>query len=105
MTIHMTARFQVQANALNECKATIREFVDYVKASEPQTLLYVSLQEKEDPTRFTHYFIFEDEAAREVHSNSNAVNKFTEALYPNLVQPVEFTEYNSFATSETGAEI
>jgi quinol monooxygenase YgiN len=84
---------------LEICKQTIQEFVDYIRANEPDTILYTSFQEKQSPTRFIHYFIFRDEAARETHSNSDAVNRFTSVLYPNLVAPVEFTEYNNFAST------
>ncbi len=100
MSIHMTARFEVQKDKLTHCEKTIEEFVSYVRENEPDTLLYTSLQDKENPTRFLHYFIFHDEIAREIHSNSAAVNRFTETLYSNLVAPVEFTEYNSFATTK-----
>ena len=100
MAIYMTARFEVQKDALEICKQTIQEFVDYVRANEPDTILYTSLQEKEDPIHFLHYFIFRDEKAREIHSKSDAVNRFTNALYPNLVAPVEFTEYVVFANTK-----
>jgi quinol monooxygenase YgiN len=99
MPIHMMARFEVQKEALEVCKAAIQEFVEYVRANEPGTILYTSLQEKENPTRFIHYFIFQDERSREIHSNSDAVNRFTSVLYPNLVAPVEFTEYSRFAST------
>lgn len=93
MSIYMTAKFEVQKDALEVCQQTIQEFVDYVRANEPNTVLYTSLQEKANPTHFVHYFIFRDENGRETHSNSDAVNRFTSVLYPNLVAPVEFTEY------------
>jgi quinol monooxygenase YgiN len=99
MPIHMTARFEVQGEALEVCKQAIQEFVDYVRANEPDTIRYTSLQEKENPRRFLHYFIFRDEKAREIHSSSDAVNRFTSVLYPNLVAPVEFTEYSNFAST------
>ena len=100
MTIHMTAKFEVKGEALEVCKQSIQEFVHYVRANEPDTLLYNSLQEQENPLRFLHYFIFRDEKAREIHSNSDAVNRFTSILYPNLVEPVEFTEYEIFASTK-----
>ena len=100
MPIYMTARFEVQKEVLEICRQTIQEFVDYVRANEPDTILYTSLQEKENPTRFLHYFLFRDEKAREIHSNSDAVNRFTSVLYPNLVAPVEFTEYVVFANTK-----
>ena len=99
MAIYQTARFQVKKEALSECEAVIRKFVEYVRANEAKTLLYISLQEKEDPTRFLHYFIFRNEGAREIHSSSDAVNHFTSVLYPDLIAPVEFTEYSNFAST------
>ena len=100
MPVHMTARFEVRPDKLIECQKAIREFVDYVRMNEPDTLLYTSLQEKENPNHFIHYFIFRDEKARDLHANSDAVNRFTSVLYPNLVAPVEFTEYNVFANTK-----
>jgi len=99
MAIHQTAQFQVKQDALEECEAAIRRFVEYVRANEPKTLLYLSLQDQADPTRFLHYFVFEDQAARERHSSSNAVNQFTGELYPTLVESVVFTDYIEFASS------
>jgi quinol monooxygenase YgiN len=99
MPVIMTARFEVQAEQRAVCEQAIREFVHYVHTNEPDTLLYTSVQEAENPNRFLHYFIFKDEAARDRHAGSAAVDRFTGALYPSLVEPVEFTEYNLFATT------
>ena len=98
--IHQTAYFVVREDALEVCRNAIREFVDYVRAHEPDTLLYSSLQEKENRNHFLHYFIFKDEAARDKHSSSEAVKRFTDVLYPNLVAPVEFTECDLFASTK-----
>jgi len=98
--IHQTAYFVVRDDALDICKKAIHDFVDYVRAYEPDTLLYTSLQEKENPNHFLHYLIFKDEAAQTLHSNSEAVNRFTGILYPNLVAPVEFTECELFASTK-----
>jgi quinol monooxygenase YgiN len=106
MPVHQTAYFVVREGALEICQEAIREFVEYVRANEPHTLLYMSLQEKGNPNHFLHYFIFKDEAARDLHANSDAVNHFTAVLYPNLAAPVEFTEYELFAdTKQDSLEI
>ncbi len=63
MPIHMTARFQVRPASREKCLTAIREFVDFIKANEPDTLLYTALQQSDDATQFLHYFIFKDEAA------------------------------------------
>ena len=100
MTINQTAYFVVRDDALEICEKAIREFIEYVRENEPDTLLYTSLQENDDHNHFLHYFIFRDENARDLHANSDAVNRFTNLLYPNLVAPVEFTEYHVFASAK-----
>lgn len=100
MTIYQTACFVVRDDALQICEKAIREFIDYVRENEPDTLMYTSLQEKEKHNHFLHYFIFRDESARDLHANSEAVKHFTEILYPNLVANVEFTEYTILASTK-----
>jgi quinol monooxygenase YgiN len=99
MPIYQTARFQVRPEGLARCEAAIRDFIDYVRSREPGTLLYISLQDAGDPTNFLHYFIFQDEEARDEHANSEAVKRFTGVLYPETLAPVEFTEYTVFAST------
>ena len=99
MAIYMTARFKVRTEARMKCEQAIREFVEYVRQNEPQTQLYTSVQESGDAASFLHFFVFDDEGAREVHSNSSAVDRFTAVLYPECLTPVEFTEYALVATT------
>lgn len=100
MTIHQTAYFVVRDDALAICEQAIREFIDYVRENEPDTLMYTSFREKEFHNHFLHYFIFRDETARDLHANSEAVKHFTEILYPHLVANVEFTEYTIFGSTQ-----
>ena len=94
MTICQTGGYQVKPSAVDKVKQAIKEFVQYVRANEPGTQMYLAWQEKSDPTRFLHLFIFADEAAQTRHGQSEAVRRFESVYSPELVGgEVMFTDY------------
>lgn len=94
MPIYQTATYRVNEDAVEEVKAAIVEFVDYVRANEPGTRLYAAWQQAEDPTRFIHLFTFEDADAQAAHGRSDAVARFEAVYGPQLVDgPVVFTDH------------
>ena len=101
MPIYQTAHYQVRPDAVPAVVDAIEEFVRYVTASEPGTLLYAAWQEREDPSRFVHLFTFRDEAAHRAHGSSDAVRRFEDVYQPVLVGgPVVFTDYQLIATNQ-----
>ena len=100
MVIYQTAHYQVKAGAVDDVKAAIAEFVDYVRENEPGTWFYAAWQAKDDPSKFVHLFTFEDEKAHERHGQSEAVRAFEAVYQPQLVGgPVVFTDYQMVATN------
>jgi quinol monooxygenase YgiN len=98
MAIYTIAEYRVRQSGVAKVKRAIGEFVPYVKANEPGTRMYLAWQQKEDPTRFVHFFIFEDEAALKAHSGSDAVKRFEAAYRPELDGgEVVFTDYELVA--------
>jgi quinol monooxygenase YgiN len=97
--IRQLARYQVRPEALERCLAAIHEFVAYVRANESGTLRYEVWQERDDPTRFVHIFIFRDAEADRTHSESAAVKKFAAVLYPECLAPVEFIDYHQVVSN------
>lgn len=94
MPIFQTGGYQVKPSAVNKVKAAIKEFVEYVRENELGTQMYLAWQEKNDPTRFLHLFIFADEKAQEAHGQSAAVKRFESVYSPELVgEEVIFTDY------------
>src|SRR5438105_1785409 len=85
MAIHTIAEYQVRSSGVDKVKRAIAEFVPYVRENEPGTRVYLAWQKKDDPTRFVHFFIFENEAALKAHSESAAVKQFEAAYRPELV--------------------
>ncbi len=101
MAIYQTATYQVTPQAVARVKRAIEEFVQYVKANEPGTQMYVAWQQQDDPTRFIHLFTFQNEAAQTIHSESEAVKRFESIYSPELVGgDVVFTDFGLVATNQ-----
>lgn len=94
MAIYQTGEYRVKRPAIRKVKLAIEELVRYLRANEPGTQMYLGWQAKKDPTRFLHFFIFKDAAARARHGKSEAVKRFEAVYSPELVGGnVVFTEY------------
>jgi quinol monooxygenase YgiN len=102
MPLYQTGGYRVKPSAVNEVKQAIKDFVAYVQVNEPGTLMYLAWQEKSDPTRFLHLFIFADEAAQTRHGQSEAVRRFESVYSPELVGgEVVFTDYELISGKPT----
>src|SRR5580692_6470061 len=102
MPIYQTGGYRVKPSAVNEVKRAIQELVAYVQANEPGTQMYLAWQDKNDPARFLHLFIFADEAAQTRHGQSDAVRRFESVYSPELVGgAVVFTDYELISGKPT----
>jgi quinol monooxygenase YgiN len=98
MAIYQTGGYQVKASAVEKVRKAIKDFVPYIQENEPGTQMYLAWQQKDDPTRFLHFFIFEDGAAQALHGQSEAVHRFESVYSPELVGgDVAFTDYEMVA--------
>jgi quinol monooxygenase YgiN len=98
--IRQLASYQIRPGAQEKVLAAIHDFVAYVRAREPGTLRYEVWQEKGDPTRFVHLFIFKDLEADRIHSESAEVKKFASILYPECLAPVQFVDYRQITSNK-----
>src|SRR5262252_5874557 len=105
MPIFQTGGYQVKPTAVHKVEEAIRQFVSYVQANETGTQMYLAWQEKNDPTRFLHLFIFADEAAQARHGQSEAVKRFESVYSPELVgREVVFTDYELISGKPTSEQ-
>lgn len=105
MTIFQTGSYRVKESAVQKVEKAIEEFVRYVRSNEPGTKMYLAWQEKGDPTKFNHLFIFEDAAAQTKHGESEAVKRFEAVYSPELVGGgVVFTDYEMVAGKREGVD-
>jgi quinol monooxygenase YgiN len=99
MPIFQTAYYRVRAEAVERVKEAIVEFVAYVAAHEPGSVMYRAWQQQDDPTQFVHLFEFVDDEAHRVHGSSAAVRRFEAVYQPELTAgPVVFTDFIQVAT-------
>jgi quinol monooxygenase YgiN len=99
--IQTIAEYRVRPEGVDKVQRAIAEFVPWVKANEPGTRMYIAWQRQDDPTSFVHFFIFENEAAHQAHSRSEAVKRFEAAYRPELAGgDVVFTDYNLIASNK-----
>ncbi len=90
--------FKVNDDKLEEAKEIISKLISNVRENEPETLLYKSLQSKEDPTTFIHFIVFANNEAQMKHRQANYVMKFVKQLYdicPAEVHPVILESFDS----------
>ena len=97
--IYQTAHYQVEKSRRRGREGGDRRVRELRQSERAGTELNAAWQQVEDPTRFTHVFIFTDEDAQATHSESAAVSRFEEKRYsPHLVGgPVVFTDFTSIA--------
>jgi quinol monooxygenase YgiN len=98
MPIHTIAHYRAKPSGVDKVKQAIAEFVPHIRANEPGSRIYLAWHQKDDPTCFVHFFIFENEAAHQARGNSAAVKKFKAAYGSELVEgDVVFTDYEVIA--------
>jgi quinol monooxygenase YgiN len=100
MPIYMTAQWRCRSGAEGTVAAALKEYVAAVGRHETGTRVYTALQSINEPSQFMTSFVFEDEAARQIHQSTEWVKRFTEVIYPLNEGDVLFTEYNLVASTE-----
>ncbi len=96
--LYQTGAYQVKPSAVAKVKKAIQELVSYVQANEPGSIMYLAWQQKDDPTKFIHLFIFRDAEAQKRHGESEAVKRFEAVYGPELTGgDVVFTDYEMIA--------
>ncbi len=88
-TFSMLIEFEVASDKMEFARQVIHKFVQQVKNEEPDTLIYASFNDRDNPFKFTHIMVFRDEKVQEHHQNTAHVKEFTDKLYPACsLQPV-----------------
>ena len=98
MTEQTMVPFEVKVGRIEEARAAVREFIEHIRAKEPQTLFYTSLQHKDNPRKFVHFMVFTDSKSHQLHRGTPYVQSFVRTLYPLCVkepQPIFLEQFDS----------
>jgi quinol monooxygenase YgiN len=74
--------FTVREDNIEMAKSAIREFISHIRIKEPGTLLYASLQERDQSNRFAHFMAFANSDSHQKHRGTEYVEEFVKKLYP-----------------------
>ena len=94
---HVVVPYTVKLESLEIVKHMVRKFISAIKENEPETLVYKSLQQMEEPTKFIHIMTFSNSAAEEYHRQTEHCKEFVTALYPcceTKPRAIVYTEIN-----------
>ncbi|MFO0992846.1 MAG: putative quinol monooxygenase [Hyphomicrobiales bacterium] len=72
----ITAVIKVKAGTEETMRRALLDVAENVRANEPGTLGFYISQDQKDPTLFTTYERFSDQAAMDAHNNSAVVARF-----------------------------
>jgi quinol monooxygenase YgiN len=98
--ITITAILRVRPGTQDTMKQALLDVVDHVVRNEPDTVAYFISQGRDDPTVFTTYERFVDEAAMERHNGSQAV-----ATFFGIAQPILDGDVILHTCREVGAKV
>ena len=89
--IHLMITYTLKPDAERELLPALAEYLDSIRANEPETLTYDVYQRSDDPLAYVHLMTFTDEGAEQHHQTSIALQRFTELLYPHCSSEPVFT--------------
>jgi quinol monooxygenase YgiN len=95
MAIFRIARYTIQSEALDACADFIHTTVACTQEREPGTLMYMVLQETDNPTSFVHISAYADEDALARHVVSEPMlTTIREVIQPAMISDAQFTHYS-----------
>jgi quinol monooxygenase YgiN len=95
--IHKIVKYKVNREALAVVESAILDFVEAIKASEPNTVYTV--YRTEDETIFYHTMTFPSPAEESIHQEAAYTKEFVKILYPNCEIVPQFEDLIIFKTT------
>lgn len=99
----LTVTFEVQPDKVELATQAIATFIENIERNEPDTLVYRSYRDLEEPNNFVHYMIFRSPDAHNKHRDSSYCAAFVKVLYPCCVDTPRMTPLALFREAAISA--
>jgi quinol monooxygenase YgiN len=99
MPIFKIARYEIRPEARSQVERAIQEFADHVRA-ELHGSSWMTYRDAKNRNAYVSIITADTAEADDRHRNSPGTKRFVEALYPNVIGSVEFTDYELVAGSK-----
>lgn len=76
MAIAVVAKLKVKPGSEAAFEAAGKEMIATVRTAEPGTLTYILHRNTKDPTEFTYYEVYTDQAALDAHGKTDHMKAF-----------------------------
>ncbi len=93
MAIIRTAGFRVRPESRHQAEGAVAMLAAAVGAGEPGTRLFLPLQDKADPLRFTLLMVFDDDNAEAAHNAAEWSRAFGAGLDGHVAGGFSYLEY------------
>jgi hypothetical protein len=99
MKTYQTAHYRITSESQASVEKAMREFATRLKWEFPRHFWWTA-RNKSDPLSYISVIASPDEQTEEAASKSEATVKFVEALYPNVVGEVKWSDWEHVASTQ-----
>lgn len=98
--IRQLAQYRVKPDAVEHVKRAVTEFVDAIRANEPNTIYGAFVAA--DGRSFFHAMAFPDERAQQAHGSAAHTQRLVENLYPACEEEPHFIQLTLVRSTKKG---
>ncbi len=98
MKLYKTACYRITAQSQPSVERAMHEYAAYLKREFPEQRWWTA-RSQEDPLSYISVIVAPDEQTNRAASDSDGTGVFVDALYPNVVGEVEWTDWQSVAST------
>ena len=98
MKLHKTACYRIKPESRQSVEAAMIRYAEHLKHDFPG-MRWWTARSQSDPSSFISIIVAPDEETNRAASDSDGTGEFVDALYPNVIGEVEWTDWQHVAST------